>query len=104
MNFTTLKVGETKTATYSVKVDEDAEVSTVTNQVETVYSEVSKTSSAVTLNVEQSDLEVSIYELNGDDGVVQSGYGYTYIVNLISHYLYLHLYLLYDKSIVAHLL
>ena len=79
--FDNIKQGETKTAYYTVQVNEDTDVSNITNKITTSYAEFSKESNQLTLNVDKAKLRVALYGINvGDD--IQSGYGYEYVASI----------------------
>lgn len=81
-NLESLKAGETVTKTYQVKINDETEGQTVSNELTTTYGEVTKNSNEVNSNVEAGDLRLELYAADDTSGVLENSYLYRYVVNV----------------------
>lgn len=85
LNIDSLAVGESVTKTYKVKVNDDTEGKTISNDIETTYGEVSKASNKVASQVESGDLRLELYctDIFDNNKVeLENGYSYRYVLNV----------------------
>lgn len=85
LNIDSLAAGESVTKTYKVKVNDDTEGQTISNDIETTYGEVSKESNKVASKVESGDLRLELYctDIFDNNKVeLENGYSYRYVLNV----------------------
>lgn len=80
-NIEKLKVGETITKSYLVKVNKGAIENNILNSIVTKYGEVTKNSNQSSLKVKEGKIEIILYA-TADEGEVKNGYTYGYVANV----------------------
>lgn len=75
-----LTVGESVTKTYQVKVNDETQGQTISNEISTTYGEVNKKSNEVTSSIDSGDLRLELYSADKDTAVLQNSCLYRYVV------------------------